>query len=99
MTKQITGLSMAILLLALLFAGNATAKDENLEMDMALLERAYIPALFLTSLDRPEAVGRMAIYVQVWSDFYSTYWDYRRSTRNWNGYLDLVQATVEEADQ
>ena len=99
MMKKITGISIAALLLALLFTANVSAKDDTLETDMALLERAYIPALFLTSLNKPEAVGKMAIYVQVWSDFYSSYWDYRRSDRNWNSYLDLVQETVEEADE
>ena len=88
----------AILLLWGFVSGTAMAKDDVLVQDMIDLERVYIPALSLTSQEKPEAVQAFYRYAGSWESFLDEYATYRSSQRNWISYFYSVQDLVDDAE-
>ena len=89
--------TLVLLMLMLMAISTAYAKDDVLVQRMIDLERVYIPALFLTSQDAPDAIPAMTTFVNAWDEFRDDYWTYRASKRNWISYIDQVNYHVDEA--
>ena len=100
MRTRLASFPIAICALVLLCSGTAIAKDKDLLSAMVDLERAYIPALFLTGAENEAlAPAAMDAYVATWLQFYADYGNYRPSYRNWKSYLDEINFHVEMASE
>ena len=72
--------------------------ESNLINDFVALDKAYVPALFLTNMDKPdpskEAMKRLN---RVWNSFFSRYYIMNSDDPQWKTDFDRVDQKIKEA--
>lgn len=80
-------------------ANTGWAKDEVLEKDMAVLEKAYIKPLFFSNKGNLAMTkNTMLSYKSAWLTFEGMYGTYRPDHQNWGKYFDAIDAAVQRAE-
>lgn len=74
--------------------------DTNLLNDFVTLDKAYVPALFLTNMDkRGPSKQSMERLKAEWRTFKDKYYNYNSSDPQWNKDFDKIGQKIDEADR
>ncbi len=91
------------LLISLLIASIPLAgctKKDNLTNDFARLDRAYIPVLFLTNMNKPDPSKKSDARLKIeWSNFKNKYYEYNKVDPQWSKDFDKVDQSIMKADK
>ena len=92
-----------IMVLALIFmivpaVGFST--ESNIVNDFVTLDKAYVPALFLTNMKKPEpSKESMRRLHRVWGSFYTRYYIFNNNDPQWKKDFDKIDRKIKEATQ
>ena len=96
MKKQLFFIVLIIIVLPLV----GCTKNVNLISDFVKLDRAYIPTLFLTNLEKfnpsKKAIAKLK---EEWDVFKGKYYEYNNEDPQWSKDFDKVDQSIREADK
>lgn len=91
---------LMVLCTLLVAANTGWAKDEMLEQDMAILEKAYIKPLFFSNKGNlVKTRATLQSYRSAWTTFDVIYRTYRPDYQNWVKYFEDIEAAVQRAEE